>query len=225
MERSAVVPRSRKMTDTDPPAHPSDLRADWPFPVAAALGSAVRIQGIEREIKAKLPFPDRKRLTVADGLIHLHVPSGQEERLAKAARIVEEVLSGIGELPVLPREVDDILSIVPRERLKWTKDGRLQSAGTRTVKLRGRGRTVTFHVFDPRHIEDVLDRGLPDLWREEDIEAAAEARRRAAGRAALTRAMKKAGHPAAGPDERSDGEAFDPDLRGWEAFGLTGLLR
>jgi len=29
------------------------------------------------------------------------------------------------------------------------------------VKLRGRARKITFHVFDPRHIEDVLDRDMP----------------------------------------------------------------
>lgn len=215
------------MADKAPPAHPVDLTAEWPFPVSAALGSTVRAQGIKREIEAKLPFPDRKCLTVADGRIYRHMPSGQEERLANASTIVEHVLSGIDALPVLPGETDDILSILPRERLKWTKDGRLQSAGTRTVKLRGRGRTVTFHVFDPRHIEDVLDRGMPDIWREEDIEAAAEARRRAAGRAALTRANKKAGQHAAeaAPAPEPADDAFEPKLKDWEAFGLTGLLR
>jgi hypothetical protein len=33
---------------------------------------------------------------------------------------------------------------------------------TRTVKL------ITFHVFDPRVVEDILDRDLVTIWREED---------------------------------------------------------
>ena len=39
---------------------------------------------------------------------------------------------------------------------------------------------VTFHVFDPRVVEDILDRGVIDTWREDDAEKAVENRRRAA---------------------------------------------
>jgi len=72
------------------------------------------------------------------------------------------------------------------------------------VKLRGRAKAVTFHVFEPRFIEHVLDSGLTEIWREEDIAAAAENRRRAAGKAALTRAGKlaKGGRPQQ-PERRS----------------------
>jgi len=41
------------------------------------------------------------------------------------------------------------------------------------VKLRGRG-TITFHVFDPQFVADVLARELVVEWREHDAEAAAE---------------------------------------------------
>lgn len=199
--------------------------AEWPFPTAAALGSAVRAQGIEREIRARLPFPDRKRLGVEDGLVRLRIPAGQDDRLATASRIVSEVLAGAHALVVLPSEAEDILSITAHERQKWTKDGRLRSAGTRTVKLRGRAKAVTFHVFDPRHVEDVLDRDLPALWREEDAQASAERRRRAAAKAAQTRAGKGA---AKGPARAGGGKrdrAEDAALEGWDAFALAGLLR
>lgn len=201
----------------------TSILAEWPFPVSAALGSAVRAKGIEREIKARLPFPDRKRLTIEDGRIVLAMPAGEDDRLAHASRIVADVLERAEDLPVLPSEVEDILTITPRERLKWTKDGRLQSAGTRTVKLRGRGKAVTFHVFDPRGIEDLLDRDLPTLWREEDARAAAEARRRAAGKAALTRAGKGGDRGAASQKRSGPAEALDLD--GWDAFAKAGLLR
>lgn len=56
--------------------------------------------------------------------------------------------------------------------------------------MRGRSKAVTVHVFDPKHIEDILDRDLPSLWREEDAQQVTENRRRGAGKAALTRAGK-----------------------------------
>jgi hypothetical protein len=214
------------MTSDDTPGGSKVLAAEWPFPTAAALGSAVRAEGIEREIKARLAFPDRKRLAVDKERIELRIPAGDTDRFAAACRIVSQVLDGIGALPVLPGEAEDILAISARERLKWTKDGRLQSAGTRTVKLRGRARTVTFHVFDPRHVEDVLDRDLPAVWREEDARATAEARRRAAGKAALTR---RAGPDGAKAKPRSGASKpsreAEPALEGWSAFDAEGLLR
>lgn len=59
------------------------------------------------------------------------------------------------------------------------------------MKLRGRARKITFHVFDPRVVEDLLDRGAVEEWREEDAAAASESRRRAAYKAKLTRSLKK----------------------------------
>lgn len=203
------------------------LIAEWSFPTSAVLGSSVRAQGIEREIRARLPFPDRKRLVVEDGRILLRIPEGQDNRFATAVGIVSKVLGGIDALPVLPGEVENILAIAPRERLKWTKDGRLRSAGTRTVKLRGRAGAVTFHVFDPRYVEDILDRDLPAIWREEDARSAAETRRRAAGKAASTRAAKDGGktEAAAGAAKKAPERLADPRLEGWGAFKADGLLR
>ena len=139
-----------------------------------------------------------------------------------ASAIMSNTLKGIEDLPVIPREVEDILTISATERHRWLKDGRLQSAGTRTVKLRGRARKITFHVFDPRHIEDVLDRDLVTVWREEDAIIAAENRRRAAGKAALTRA-KKSGRKVAPAGPRD--EVSRQKLQGWEEFESDGLLR
>lgn len=212
------------MTATRDGETSKDLKAEWPFPVAAALGSRVRAQGIERELRARLAFPDRKHLGVEDGRIVLRFEANQAARLAEAVRVVETVLAGVDALPVLPREVDDILTILPRERLKWLKDGRLQSAGTRTVKLRGRAKAVTFHVFDPRRIEDVLDRDLPAVWRIEDAEALKEKRSHAAGKAALKRGAK-AEPKAAKASKASRSRDPKPRLREWDAFDAEGFLR
>ncbi len=204
--------------------------AQWPFPAAAALGSTVRAKGIERELRARLPFAMRGGLGVEAGQISLRLPDVDAAAFESARAIVDKVLTDIHALPVLPREAEDILTISARERLRWTGDGRLPSAGTRTVKLRGRVKAVTFHVFDPRGIEDILDADLPSLWREEDAATSLENRARAAGKAARTRAAAKA--PASPPDP-ADAPArrtpkarkARPGLKDWAAFEAEGFLR
>lgn len=92
----------------------------------------------------------------------------------------------------------------------------------RTVKLRGRARAVTFHVFDPRNIEDMLDGDRPVVWREDDARVAAENRRRAAGKAALARAAKHQDRKVSETDGNKDDDARAP-LEGWDAFSADGL--
>ncbi len=154
------------------------------------------------------------------GAIVLQVPEDDTDDHRATEDLVTRRLVDIETLPIIPREAEDILSIKSAERHRWLKDGRLQSAGIRTVKLRGRARKITFHVFDPRHIEDVLDRGLPEIWRDEDALAAAENRRRGAQKAA----MKKAAGSVA-PPTHGAGEAIRTPLKGWDDFDVDGLLR
>jgi hypothetical protein len=178
--------------------------------------------GIEREIRAHLPRAVKKSVTTEVGRIVLHMAEGQTDEFRAASTKISKTLRAIEALPVLPREAEDILTISSRERHKWLKDGRLKSIGTRTVKLRGRAKAVTFHVFDPQDIEDILDRDLPAVWREEDLKAAAQRRRRAAGKAALTRAGKGDSMPADARKGRQDAER--PKLQGWDTFEADGLL-
>lgn len=200
---------------------PTRLIQEWHLPVAATLGSAVRARGILLEIRAHLPLAERKLVDLVSGTLMLLVPEDDADHHRATADSITRKLAGIENLPVIPREIEDILSIKPAERHRWLKDGRLQSAGTRTVKLRGRARKITFHVFDPRHVEDVLDRDLPEVWREEDALAAAENRRRGAQKAALKKAGKLARTDAAAG---SRDELATP-LKDWHDFDLDGLLR
>ena len=211
---------SGRRKDTSP-----QLEAEWPLPPSATLGSSVRAKGIEREIRARLPWVSRKYVTAEAGRVVLRIPQTEAIWFEGATTAIAEVLGRIDALPVLPREVEDILTISSRERLKWLADCRLRSIGTRTVKLRGRARAVTFHVFDPRQIEDVLDRDLPAVWREEDARELAESRRRAAGKAALTRAGKGGGKASAEAGKASGENAARTEMEGWDAFAAEGLLR
>jgi len=198
------------------------LTAEWPLPPSATLGSAVRAKGIERELRVRLPWALRKHVKAETGRVSLQMLETEADEFEAASAIISKTLEGIEDLPVLPREAEDILTVLARERHKWLKDGRLKSIGTRTVKMRGRSRTVTFHVFDPRHIEDVLDRDMPTVWREQDAQEVAENRRRGAGKAAATRAGKGTAKVARRA-RKEDGPS--PNLEGWDAFENEGLLR
>jgi len=198
--------------------------AEWPLPPSATLGSAMRLKGIEREVRARLPWVVRKFAKAETGRIVLRMLKTDADAFQAASATISRTLEGIEALPVLPREAEDILAISARERHKWLKDGRLKSIGTRTVKMRGRSKAVTFHVFDPRHIEDILDRDLASAWREEDAREVTENRRRGAGKAALTRAGKREPKARSARSLGKD-DAPPPKLEGWDTFEAEGLLR
>ena len=189
--------------------------ATWHLSYAARLGSSIRSKGIFQHVRLRLPATARKALTVKAGELALRLPAGPEADASIA--VVSKALEGIEERPVLPREIEDILAIKSSERHRWLKDGRLSSAGTKTVKLKGRARKITFHVFDPRIVEDLLDRDVVVEWREQDAMTAAENRRKAAWKRRLTR-----GEPAS----RADNPSTDsPGLIGWDEFERHGPLR
>lgn len=189
-----------------------EIAATWPLPYAATLGSSVRARGIFLEVRARLPVAARKLLTITARQLVLRLPQERGAALSKLPERVAAALEGIESLCVLPREIEDILAIKTSERHRWLKDGRLPSAGTRTVRLRGRARKITFHVFDPRMVEDLLHSDTIESWREDDALTAAENRRRAAWKAKLSRAQKAA--PLEG-----EGEVSSPEqLLGWEEF-------
>lgn len=203
---------------------PAKFVAEWSLPAAATLGSSVRSHGILLEVRSKLPSTVKKSLSVVVSTLSLKMPEGQEAAFRSASAIVERVLVDIENLPVIPREIEDILTIKTTERHRWLKDGRLPSAGTRTVKLRGRARKITFHVFDPRRVEEILNSDLVATWREEDALTTAENRRKAAWKAKLARAEKTAQKAKPAPSsnlEDQDGHK----LTGWAEFEREGLLR
>jgi hypothetical protein len=206
------------MPSQPPSAAPTELVRNWPLPFAATLGSTIRAVGLFLEIRARLPVPARKALSIKGRELTLRLPQSSDGAFEDIAALIGAALEGIETTPLLPREIEDVLAITSTERHRWLKDGRLPSAGTRTVSLRGRARKITFHVFDPRLVEDILDRGLVDGWREEDALRAAENRRRAAWKGRLSRSPKPEPHA-------RDGEGDRPQLLGWDAFEREGLLR
>lgn len=198
-----------------------ELLKTWRLLPAATLGSAVRAKGILMELRARVPAAAKKSLDLDGGEITLAMPASHKTEFHAISAIVANLLDGIERLPVIPREIQDILTITTSERHRWLADGRLPSAGTRTVRLNGRARRITFHVFDPKMVEDILDRGVVDEWRDEDAIAKAENRRRAAYQAKLTRSLKKS-KPA---KVRTMADADASKLDGWDEFGRDGFLK
>jgi hypothetical protein len=199
-----------------------ELMREWPLPVAATLGSSVRVKGILQEIRSRLPSAVRKSLDMEAGALTLIMPETSKTAFRATSSAVSKALEDIADLPIIPREIEDILTITASERKRWLEDGRLPSAGTRTVRLQGRARRITFHVFDPRVVEDLLDRGAVDAWREDDAAAKAENRRRAAYQAKLTRSLRNKQKSKRAKHEAEDAAA---SLNGWDEFGSDGLLR
>ena len=197
---------------------------EWTLPAAATLGSSVRAKGILLEIRARLPGPFKKFLEVKGAVLVLSWPENADGDAKPLVAIIDKTLDGIETMPVIPREIQDILAITTTERHRWLKDGRLHSAGTRTVKLRGRARKITFHVFDPRHVEDVLDRDLVSQWREDDVIQRAENRRLATAQRALMRKPKSVAPAEPKPDDSPE-DAVRHQLKGWAEFERDGFLR
>jgi hypothetical protein len=199
-------------------ANPAELVATWTLPYEARLGSSVRSKGLYMQVRSHLPKSTQKSLTVKAGELTLRMPRDAAAEFAAACAIVAKALVGIETRPVIPREIEDILGITSTERRRWLEDGRLPSAGTRTIKLRGRG-TITFHVFDPVFVAGALSSDLVVEWREQDAEAAAERRLKASWKAKRKRLQSAEG-------VRADSEPDDeegPGLIGWDEFAKTGL--
>lgn len=198
-----------------------ELIRTWTLSAPITMGSPVRAKGLLQEIQARLPATSKKAISLEGLDLVLAMPVDEKPAFNAAVSVVSKALDEAPSFPVIPREIEDILGMKTSERHRWLADGRLPSAGTRTVRLAGRARKITFHIFDPQVVEDLLDRGAIDEWRIEDVEAKAEKRAKAAYQAKLTRQSKKRKLSKKPEDSEDPGVA----LRGWEDFDLDGLLR
>jgi len=87
------------------------LVAEWQLPSAATLGSSVRLKGIEREIRSRLPWTTRKWFVAIAGGIVLRMSEAEQGAFDAASLTIAKALVGIEALPILPSEAKDILSI------------------------------------------------------------------------------------------------------------------
>lgn len=199
-----------------------ELIRTWTLTADVTMGSSVRAKGILQEVQARLPAISKKSISLEGVDLVLAMPAEDKAAFNASVAVVNKTMDDAATFAVIPREIQDILGIKASERHRWLADGRLPSAGTRTVRLAGRARQITFHVFDPKVVEDLLDRGSVDEWRVEDAEAKAEKRREAAYQAKLSKSVRNS------KNLKIKDPAIDeagPRLRGWEDFDVDGLLK
>lgn len=177
----------------------------WTLSTAMTLGSSIRAKGILQEIQARLLAISKKSISLDGNELTLAMTASERTAFNAASGVVSGVMNEANTLPVIPREIQDILAIKTSERHRWLADGRLPSAGTRTVRLNGRARQITFHFFDPKVVEDLLDRGIVDEWRVEDAEAKAEKRQKAAYQRKMKSSLNRKLKPKKKDDRTIDG--------------------
>jgi len=90
--------------------------------------------------------------------------------MADARRIIAEidiVLDGFARGRVTPRMVEQVLGITTRERLRWSKDGRLPKSGAGSFK---RGPRLIYFPLHPAHKIAALaaDPSIIAGWRKTD---------------------------------------------------------
>lgn len=99
--------------------------------------------------------------------------------------VLDQELDDCKNSPMRPLEVEQALGITARERLKWTKDGRLPTDGTDS--FRKGGVTITFSLHPFASIA-AINPGTVEKWRREDKDATKAARSSGAKKAVGTRA-------------------------------------
>ncbi|OUI95868.1 hypothetical protein HK13_03340 [Acetobacter indonesiensis] len=87
----------------------------------------------------------QKRLRRFEYLLGIACPTPNDTRdIEKLITTVEEICTR----PFTPATVQDALGISSRERIRWTRDGKLRSIGTKMIKDRGRFSLTLYSVED-----------------------------------------------------------------------------
>ncbi len=101
------MPKTKtKSKETDDPELIRGGHFQWWRPSAL-----VRAKGILQEIHSRLPSLVRKSLDIQAGGLILVMPETSKTEFRATASAVSSALDGIADLPVIPREIEDILTI------------------------------------------------------------------------------------------------------------------
>jgi hypothetical protein len=101
-----------------------ELIRTWTLPATVTMGSAVRANGVLQEIQARLPAISKKSISLEGVDLTLAMAANEKTAFNAAAAIVAKVVAEAGAMPVIPREIEDILTIKTSERHRWLADGR-----------------------------------------------------------------------------------------------------
>jgi hypothetical protein len=97
----------------------------------------------------------------------INVSAVSRSRLKSLVMELEDVLDVIATRPFSARKTEELLGITSKERLRWTKDGRLPHSRTAPIS---RGHTIMLPVYSVECV--VALRSSPEVilsWRETDV--------------------------------------------------------
>lgn len=137
------------------------------IPWAMTLGLVSRNRELRRKLKAKLMRWHASAQTDARKEITALFVGQDAETVMSAIDDIDRMLDDFAKQRLTPKMVEDILSITSRERVCWTKDGRLPKSGTGTFR---KGQQVfQFYLHPIKAIADLATNPATiEGWRQAD---------------------------------------------------------
>lgn len=130
------------------------------------FGLRTRERELRRRIRSVL-----KRLGPLEGPAQAHsltlAPKPEAVAIAQAALDdLDGAIERIATRPFSCRQIEEMLGITARERLRWTKDGRLPRSGSATIT---RGQSITLSTYAVDTVARLAgDASIIDDWRRTD---------------------------------------------------------
>jgi hypothetical protein len=120
------------------------------FPEKLTLGLRQRAREARRRTLKLLRRINPTTIEKGDSYLSAAFPLDAADRVAATLKLVDHELDGLMVERLHPALVEQILGITARERLRWTKDGRLRSSGHGSFS-RG-SRSINYALYRPAEI-------------------------------------------------------------------------
>jgi hypothetical protein len=135
-------------------------------PRELTLGSARRAREARRRV-AGLLRRHRLKVSAKEEGIRTTIPPQATIDLVDLLSAIDEALDAFRQERLYPKVVEEILEITPRERRRWTKDGRLPKSGTGSFR-RGQ-QSIHFALHPPQEIARLSNNpGIIVAWLKAD---------------------------------------------------------
>jgi hypothetical protein len=126
--------------------------------VELTCNSPTRLRGILKRVK-RVARKQRLKSTIEAAELRVTMPDVPQEYLRDVIEAIAALVESIEGLSLTPKEVEEALNITSRERIKWTKAGRLFR----------KGQEIFYQCYSPSGIAHLATR--PDAiseWRRSD---------------------------------------------------------
>jgi hypothetical protein len=129
------------------------------------IGLKFRSAEVERRIRARTRAIGRHQWNDATHRLSLEVEP-DSQHFDKYCNTVSAELAAIAFRPFTPRLLVSALAITNRERLRWTKDGRLRTSGSVTIRC---SQLINVPTYEVRLVEELIaNPSIINGWRNDD---------------------------------------------------------